>query len=240
MKILGEKLGAEQKIWRYMKLNRFLEMLETKSIHFASADQFKDPFEGAVAVQSFEFPIDPRYAEFDAAEKAFAELKKLTKINCWHIENYESDAMWKLYSDLGKGVAIATTLEKLDVSLEPYRIKPEYGIEDIWAGNVTYVDLLKERLKVSMLERYFYKHKAFSWEKEFRLAISVRIAHEFGVDTPKEGVFVNADIVSLIDEIHLGPSLSEKERNSVVEACELYEFRDRIKISSLLGRPRYI
>jgi hypothetical protein len=221
-------------------MNRFLELIENKKFYFASANQFKDPFEGAVAIQPFDFPIDPRYSELDHVEKAFAELKKLTKISCWHIENHESDAMWKLYSGMGKGVAITSTPKKIEVSLEPYRIKPTYGIEELWGANVSYIDLMQERLKVSMLERFFYKHNAFSWEKEFRLAISVRTAEEFGVEVPEDGINVNATIDTLLEEIHIGPSLNDSERTEVIKVCDSLGFGNRVKVSSLLGRPRYV
>jgi hypothetical protein len=74
---------------------------------FCIANKFADPFEGAVAVQTGEFPVDPRYAEMERSEKAFFKLKRLTKLNCWHRAEYESDAMWRLYSGERKGVPSA-------------------------------------------------------------------------------------------------------------------------------------
>ena len=59
-------------------------MLSDNQIYFASANQFIDPFEGAVAVQ-MNAPRDPRYAEMEPTERAFFELKRLTKISCWPV-----------------------------------------------------------------------------------------------------------------------------------------------------------
>lgn len=236
----GIRYDPDQKVWRYMRASRFQELLQNQNLHFASANQFDDRFEGAVAVQPFDFPVDPRYTEMDHAEKAFAELKRLTKICCWHIEDHESDAMWKLYSDLGKGVAITSTPVKLVASLTPFRLKPDYGIENLWGGNVSYVDLLKERLRVGMIERFYFKHNAFSWEQEFRMAISVRMAEEFGVNVPENGIFVPANVSNLIEEIYIGPTLEESERVSILSICKLHNFEERVRISSLLGRPRYV
>ena len=223
-----------------MRLNRFIDLLDDASFHFASANQFGDPFEGAVAVQPRDFPVDPRYEKIDDTEHAFAELKRLTKISCRHIEDHESDAMWKLYSGMGKGVAITSTPKRIEQALESFRLKPEYGIEEITAAYVSYVDLMQERLKVSMLERFFYKHNAFSWEKEFRLAITLRMAEEFGVNIPKDGIYVNANIDILIEEIHIGPSLNDAENKKIIDLCALKKLENRVKISSLLGRPRYV
>ena len=115
----GISYEEDQKIWRYMRATRFEEMLREKRLHFASANQFDDPFEGAVAVLPYDFLVDPRYSGMEPGEKAFAELKRLTKLSCWHIEDHESVAMWKLYSDLGKGVAITSTPARLAAALFP-------------------------------------------------------------------------------------------------------------------------
>jgi len=110
-------------------------------LFFAAATQFEDPFEGAVGVVSPEYRVDPRYEEMDGIEKAFSELKRLTKISCWHRANYESDAMWKLYALKRKGVAITTTPKKIDKALTPYRVKPEYAEENLYGGAIKYIDL---------------------------------------------------------------------------------------------------
>jgi putative SOS response-associated peptidase YedK len=56
---------------------------------------------------------------------------------------------------------------------------------DAKAGPVEYVDLTQIRMKgAAMLDRFFYKHRAFEWEREFRLAISLRAAEEFGLRSP--------------------------------------------------------
>lgn len=214
-------------------------MLKEKRIYFASAHQFEDPFEGAVAVLPYDFPVDTRHTEMEPFEKAFAELKRLKKISCCHIEDHESVAMWKLYSDLGKGVAITSTPKKLSSSLTPFRLKPEYGVESLCGGNVACVDLLHTRLKVSMLERFFSKHNAYSWEQEFRLAISVRIAEEFGVQVPEDGIFVEADISEMIEEIHIGPENDEYKRKNIIKLCEEYCLESKVHVTILLGRPRY-
>lgn len=232
---------ADRKVWRYMRVRRLEEMITEHRLHFASANQFEDPFEGAVAVLPHGFPVDPRYSGMDSGERAFAELKRLTKICCWHIADHESVAMWKLYSDLGKGVAITSTLARLASALTPFRLQPEYGVEDLWGGNVAYVDLLKVRLRrAGMLERFFFKHNAYSWEKEFRLAISVRMAEENGVPVPSDGIFVGAAVPDLIEEIHIGPAIEPQERQRITAVCKDYGLDDRVRVTSLLGRPRYI
>ena len=229
-----------ESLWRYLKTERCVEFFQTGKLYFASARQFQDPFEGAVAVIPHGFPVDPRYADPEPFERAFEELRRLTKVSCWHRAEHESDAMWQLYAGTWKGVAIKTTPERIQASVRPFRIKPEYGQEDFWAGNVTYVDLLKERLRVSMMERFWYKHMAFSWEREFRLAVSLRMAEEFGVEVPEEGVFVEFDLDALVESIYLGPSLPKDDAEAIRNAIKQRGLDQRIQISSLLGTPRYV
>src|SRR5436190_18307007 len=99
----GEK--GSVMIWRYFKPSRFTDFLNTGKIYFASAREFTDKFEGATAVLAPDLPEDPRYKGLSQIDSAFEELRRLTKISCWHIEKDESAAMWQLYADAGKGVA---------------------------------------------------------------------------------------------------------------------------------------
>ncbi len=238
--MLNQDLDMSERLWRYYKTERFVSLMDTNSIYFASARQFEDPFEGAVAVMPPNFPVDPRYSVREVGESAFEELRRLMKISCWHREDYESDAMWQLYAGERKGVAIRSTPDRIRSAAKPFRLKPEYGIEDLLAGNVKYIDLLKERLKVSMGDRFWFKHKAFSWEREFRLAVSVRIAEESGVAVPEFGVQVGFDLEALIEKIYLGPSLSKDDVEIIRAAAAKRGLTDRIRVSSMLGTPRYI
>ncbi len=240
MRIIGnQSLNMEEPLWRYFKTERCLEVLNSGHLYFAAAHQFEDPFEGAVAVLPPGFPVDPRYAEPEHSERAFEQLRRLTKVSCWHRASYESDAMWQLYAGSRKGVAIRTNANRLRAAVMPFRLKPEYGHEDVWAGNVNYVDLLKERLRVSMIDRFWFKHMAFAWECEFRMAVSVRSAEEFGVQVPEHGVHVEFDIAQVVDRIYLGPLLSEDDVNAIREAARQHGLEDRIRVTSMLGTPRY-
>jgi hypothetical protein len=176
--VWGNGLDWSEVLWRYFTAERFTWLIDRSSMYFAAATQFTDAFEGAVAVQAPDLPVDPRYAEMQSDESAFYQLKRLTKINCWHRADYESDAMWKLYAGASKGVAICSTPERIRAAFRPYRLAAEYGEEELSGGAVRYEDLLVVRLNPGMLERFSYKHQAFAWEREFRLAISLRMAEE--------------------------------------------------------------
>ena len=230
-----------EQLWRYVKLARFLELMRTSRFYFAAATQFADPFEGAVAVQVNMPPPDPRYAEMEDLERAFFALKRMTKINCWHRADYESDAMWKLYAEASKGIAICTTPERMRAAFKPFRLRETYGAEDLWGSPLSYIDLTQVRIRGgNMLKRFFWKHRAFAWEREFRLAISLRLAEEYGAEIPAEGIEVEVDLGVLVEHIMLGPEISPAERETALAAAESTGLGSRLRFSSLLGRPRYI
>ena len=237
----GIEVDWNETLWRYCTVERFDGIMRNRRMYFASANQFADPFEGAVAVQINVPPPDPRYAEMEHDERAFFQLKRLTKLNCWHRAGYESDAMWKLYAAERKGVAICSTPDRLRSAFQPFRLRPEYGVEDLWGSPVRYVDLTQVRMRgAGMLDRFFFKHRAFEWEREFRLAISVRMAEEFGVAVPNNGIEVGVDLDILIDHIIVGPEIPADERDRVTGLATRAGFQDRLRYSSLLGRPRFV
>src|SRR5262245_32401608 len=113
-----DDVRPDDTLWRYFSANRLISTLESRLLHFPSAQQFEDPFEGAVAVVAHDLPVDPRYASLDPLEEAFERLRRLTKISCWHRADFESNAMWKLYALGRKGVAVRTTARRLLSALQ--------------------------------------------------------------------------------------------------------------------------
>ena len=147
--------------------------------------------------------------------------------------------MWQLYAGSWKGVAIRTTPGKLATAARTFRLEPQHKGEDLWGGNVKYVDLLQERLRINAIGRFWHKHMAFSWEREFRLGISLSFAEEFGVAVPEQGIRVPFNLDILVDRIFLGPSLEQPDIQAIRHAAEAAGLADRIRVSSMLGTPRY-
>ncbi len=234
-----EDIAPDESLWRYIRADRFVEMIDRRRLYFASARQFEDPFEGATSIV-YPHPVDPRFERIDGTERAFEELRRLTKISCWNKGDDESEAMWKLYASERKGVAIRTTASKLKNALRPFHLEPRFAEETPVWGHVRYVDLTKVRLNVGMLERFFYKHKAFESEHELRIAISLRSAEEAGVAVPESGISVPFEPHILIEEIILGPNLQGEDKRAVEDACRANELHSLVKTSSLLWQPRFI
>jgi hypothetical protein len=238
--IWKEDFNWSEQLWRYFKVQRFGWLLENAILYFAAATQFADRFEGAAAVLPPDFQVDPRYVEREEMDEINFHFKRLYKINCWHRADYESDAMWHLYAEQRKGLAVCSTPERLRSAIQPFRLRPNCGTEDLWAGPVKYEDLLKVRVRSLKNERYFLKHRAFEWEREFRLLISLMEADEFtyGI-VPERGIEVGVDLDALIERIMIGPELSIADTEIVVELTRKAGLGGRICKSSLLGEPRF-
>ena len=91
-------------IWRYYSIEKFLSLITTNQLFFASAPSFQDPFEGdygELAKQN----IKEQYGDGQYLRdyNTYEFLRAHTYMSCWHESEHESDGMWKIY---GNGIAI--------------------------------------------------------------------------------------------------------------------------------------
>ena len=96
--------SPETAIWRYYPIDRFLALISARELFFAPAISFEDPYEGDYGAASKEairreFGDGQYLRDFNTSEF----LQAHTYISCWHENDHESDAMWKLY---GRSIAV--------------------------------------------------------------------------------------------------------------------------------------
>lgn len=120
--ILQGAIMHTEYIWRYLDIEKFSMLLEQNALFFCSAKNFEDPFEGEFAwghtgykkfIETQEklcathgagMDLDP-FMAFNL--KTLKEISERTYISCWHCNEHESEAMWKLYcKNPAKGVVI--------------------------------------------------------------------------------------------------------------------------------------
>lgn len=110
-------------IWRYMDFTKFVDLLLNGKLFFNRSDNFEDPFEGIFRLKDYE------------STKEFWTDEELTKkfyfLNCWHMNNNQSDAMWKIFLDTKNGIAIKSSIGNLKRSLED-------SSDEIFIGEVYY------------------------------------------------------------------------------------------------------
>ena len=101
--VFREPDNLNVKIWRYIDFTKFVSLLDLKALYFPRSDLLGDPFEGAMPRDNFRFysllygtpPITPEGLQ--EISQLRQELRKRVYINCWHMNERESFAMWNLY-----------------------------------------------------------------------------------------------------------------------------------------------
>ncbi len=216
-------------IWRYMTMERFADLVAGR-LHFAAATQFDDAFEGSItdaqmarrSAEHVRIFQDKNEADrvLASISQAFAELRRLTKINCWHSAEHENVAMWERYLPRRAcGVAVRSSVGSLRSALRPFRLDPSYGEEGIVVRRVRYLDYESAEFRQTSMEApFYYKRIEFSDEREVRAVLSLRMAEEFGVPVPPLGVFVGVDSPELIDEVRVSSSCTPSDAEHVRRA----------------------
>jgi hypothetical protein len=168
-----------QKIWRYMDFSKYVDLVTTSELYFTRADKLEDPYDCS-GMQFFGEPYkqlssaNPQGREWTSKVNTFGRL--FVYLNCWHMNDDQSAALWRLYSENKyETIAIQTTFGKFKSEIENkwprdgIRItKVKYDPEN--AGkldeNSTY-----RILSALGLEDIIYKRPSFEHEKELRAFI---------------------------------------------------------------------
>lgn len=253
MKDPFESPKPEDKLWRYMDIAKFISLLSTESLYFSPADTFDDPFEGAKGILEKEDTWNDFYLEFfrhaikkapgvsteDLSEEkvertAHRLLNELTLngmsdrksicISCWHCNDFESEAMWKLYSvNVTNAVAIETTYQRLYEALgdDPY----------IDIGKVKYIDYRKQFSGIGC-GAFWYKRKSFEHEREVRALIRNHKNDGKGVSHP-------INLHTLIENIYVSPYAPEWFADVVRDIVKKYNLNKSVCYSSIKDQPFY-
>lgn len=162
-----ESVPDDTIIWRYFKFSRFVEILETHSLWFSRPFGFEDEWEGLFPpsyVRRTRQYADANGISFEEFDREFRNRLQRHRyahfVNCWHINDHESDAMWKLYVLAKTGIAIQSTVGDVNECLRPHN-----------SGRVIYYDPSHDVLSPSLFGPHdiLFKRAFFSWEREYRL-----------------------------------------------------------------------
>jgi len=148
-------------------------------------------------------------------------------VTCWHKSEYESEAMWKLYSVSGHGIAIESTIGRLRSSLR--------NANNVCIDSVRYMDFDRDPIeKGHKHDGLFVKRKSFEHEKEVRATILL----------PQEGkgILVSCDVDTLISCVHVSPFAPTYLKEAVEFICgsgKLHMLQKPVIRSKLLDAPNY-
>lgn len=222
-------------IWRYMDFTKFVDLLLNGKLFFNRSDNFEDPFEGIFRLKDFE------------STKEFWTDEELTKkfyfLNCWHINNNQSDAMWKIFLDTKNGIAIKSSIGNLKRSLEG-------SSDEIFIGEVYYREyenktffelMFEQQNKIGSqgggLNQFSYKRISFEHEKELRLFyVDMPIPHAIKDGIPREPIThkkIDINLEYLITEIVVAPFADSWFKDLVQQIVDKYGLNLKITKSEL-------
>ena len=153
-----------------MDLAKFVSLLQQKRLFMSRLDRLADPYEGSLTAKTIE-GIDA-FLRHHGSRTGWNEMSEFYRQNqvttyvcCWHANEQESEAMWRLYCGHGHGVAIQTTYKQLVTAIES-----EF---EVYVGCVKYIDYEQEWFPdANAYHPVMHKRLAFAHEREVRLVSS--------------------------------------------------------------------
>lgn len=153
-------------------------------------------------------------------------IAKATMVNCWHISEYESEAMWRLYAENGKAVAVETTLDALKESIqvgESSSLVFIYPVKylDFFNSALQPRDCVVEGHLIPLLKRISYQHENEVRAFVTKIAPNPRVGADVTFWKP-EPIRLPIDVKALVKAIHISPYAGEPFPASVAKICEAF------------------
>lgn len=242
-----------------MDLAKFLSLLQTKSLYFARADKLGDPFEGSITKINHAFrdlirhhrseipreiPHLASYASMTDEEvermftvEAQVNRQKLTElyVNCWHMNEHESAAMWRLYTQSNETICIQSTFEKLAASLP----------SQIHAGVVKYMDYEREFIPAgNLFNSIMTKRMSFAHEQEVRAVAWSHLSAELGGDmirknASKDGLLIAIELADIVEAVYVNPISAGWFKDIIENLLKAYALNVEVKQSALSLAPLF-
>jgi hypothetical protein len=210
-------------VWKYLDLSKFLDLLLSKKLFMSRSDKFEDQYEGTFSEPTYE-EIKKLATDNPDFLNYYKTHRERVAISSWHINEYESFAMWQIFTQNSEGLAIQSTISRLQKALVPETNFSQY------IGEVNYIDYKKEYIPFDdMFFPFLFKRKSFQYERE------VRIISDISESKIKlnDGLKINVDINQLIEKIYIHPKSENWYKNLVIQLVSELGFNFEIEKSDL-------
>jgi hypothetical protein len=210
-------------VWKYLDLSKFLDLLMSRKLFMSRSDKFEDQYEGTFS--------EPTYEEIKKLSENNPEFLQYYKshrekvvVSSWHINEYESFAMWQIFTQNNEGLAIQSTIGRLQKALKS---EINYGQ---FIGEVNYIDYKKEYIPFDdMFFPFMFKRKSFQYEREVRI-ISNLSENNIKIN---DGLKIDVDINQLIEKIYIHPKSENWYKKLVIELVSKLDYTIEIEKSDL-------
>jgi len=225
-------------IWRYLDLERLVSMLSKSCLFFSRSDLLGDPFEGSVSIptvigrhllvaEMLASAPGLNMGEFLATESEITRrFREWTFINCWHMSEHESAAMWSLY---GRSVAIRSTYRKLHDSISsPF----------IYIGVVRYIDYARDVVtRGNTYWPFVYKRKSFEHERELRVVLQDGTCCAYAgwskLAQTQAGREIEVNLRRLKEAVHVAPQTPAWKREAIESVVRRFGLETPVLQSAL-------
>lgn len=222
-------------VWRYMSFSRFSWLLQRKQLWLARADKLGDPWEIALAGNQLDHiaerhPITTLPLTGKETETAMQRIARIipawrqkTFVNCWSASYHESHALWRIYCGPTEGVAVQSTLGRLQDSSTVPIYQVTYGTPGAHRRTPTLEDLVTQ------------KRQMFAYEQEVRLVYIAEPGQHETLAIREDGRCLDWRPEDHIDFVRVHPLADASFMEAVRSAVEHYspELRDRVVWSAM-------
>ncbi len=211
-------------VWKYLDLSKFLDLLLSGKLFMSRSDKFEDQYEGTFSEPTYEeirklAQDNPEFLDY------YKTHREKVAISSWHINEYESFAMWQIFTQNSEGIAIQSTVKRLQDALQPETHYRQY------IGEVNYIDYKKEYIPFDdTFFPFLFKRKSFQYEREVRIITDIS---EIKGATLNEGLKIDIDVNMLIEKIYIHPKSENWYKRLVIELVSRLGFDFRIEKSDL-------
>lgn len=238
-------MNEDQRLWRYVDLERLVDLLNRSALYLSRADLLGDPLEGTfpkrtllerqalVDKTSTLMPFLPAEWQISEYRRAQKDLREWTYITCWHMLEHESVAMWSLY---GRDVALRTTYGRLTTGLAgtPIELRQvryidfEDDVIDFLNTNTAFVHKRREFAHEHEMRGIWFDQEGFqdlTWHGPF----------DFPLDP---GKWFKVDPNHVIEAIVVAPGMPPWKRDVIEEVCRRFGYQGQILPSSIDREPQ--
>ncbi|WP_169817497.1 hypothetical protein [Algoriphagus vanfongensis] len=221
--------SKEEIIWRYIGLDKLIDLLITKTLKFTVVSIASDKNELQWILKSLK--DSPEYDKHnEGASFHINWLRNTTYISCWTMKETESRSLWATYLGFDKiGVAIKSTVGNFIDSLNWNNYGFDYRIVD-YRNNFNFEEIQSNIIVTNT------KNTAYKEESEIRFYVTHKDLINYDKlvinDNPKDKVIsFEVDLSHLIQELMISPYCAKWQRDNIIRLVEKYQPNLTNKIS---------
>lgn len=210
-------------VWKYLDLSKFVDLLLTRQLFMSRSDKFEDQHEGTFSEPTFK-EIKKLSEDNPDFLKTYKRQREKVVISSWHLSEFESFAMWQIFTQKQEGLAIQSTVGRLQKAMAAEKAFSQY------IGEVHYIDYKREYIPFdNAFFPFLFKRQSFQYEREVRIITDVTDQHI----TIDNGLKIDVDLEAMIERVFIHPKSENWYKNLVIELVKRLGFDFAIGKSDL-------